>query len=160
MISFPLAFRVISRKITPISGGVMKLIRFILFCATFLAAIPRGFAADPFPAPPSSKTPLPPPPPNWFERYYEKVSDKFDSGAVNFMAGWTELVSESADHFQQRKGIFNRLGYSLVGAGKGLVYGALDTVFGAVNMVSAPIPQLQIPLPQNGVDLQKLSGQT
>ncbi len=91
-----------------------------------------------------------------FDQYYDRASQKFDVGAVNFLTGWTEVVVQPAEHFQQKKGVLNRIGNSFVGTGKGIWNGTLDMVGGAANLLTFPLPQFQVPLPQGGVDLKKM----
>ncbi|HXV27834.1 MAG TPA: hypothetical protein VD913_02605 [bacterium] len=98
----------------------------------------------------------PAPQPNRYEEYYDRVSDKFDSGTVNLLTGWSEVVGEAVDHYQAKKGFWEGLGHSFIGAGKGLVYGTLNTVGGAANLVTSPLPQFQFPLPRGGVNLQRM----
>ena len=97
-----------------------------------------------------------PEPQTRFEQYYDRASEKFDAGAVNFLTGWTEVVVQPVEHFQQKKGALNRVGNSFVGTGKGLWNGTLDMVGGAANLLTFSLPQFQIPLPQGGVDLKKM----
>ena len=108
-------------------------------------------------APQASTSTTPPPPPNRFDHYYERISDKFDFGAVNVIIGWTEFFTEPVDHCKRKKGILPCVGSGMVGTGHGLVNGSLDMVGGTINMATSFLPQFQFPLPQGGVDLERVT---
>jgi hypothetical protein len=93
-----------------------------------------------------------------FDRYYERSSKKFDSGAVNFVAGLSEVPREAMDRSRDKKGFWKRSGSVFAGAGMGLVDGLLDMAGGMGNMLTSPMPQFQIPLPHGGIDVDRITG--
>ncbi len=95
--------------------------------------------------------------PSRFDPYVSAVMEKFDFGAVNFLAGWTEIISEPMDHAQGKSGKKQRFLAGTAGLGEGLVDGLLNTVGGFANLFTAPVPNFRIPLPEKGVDLARLT---
>jgi hypothetical protein len=128
------------------------------FCFSPLSRAADPAALDASPQVPTPSTPVNEPEPTRMDRYYERVSDKFDFGAANFMMGWTELVSESADYYQKKPGLWHRTGNTFIGLGRGLVIGTVDVFGGLGNAATALFPQFQIPLPQGGVDIKRITG--
>lgn len=91
------------------------------------------------------------------DNYWSGVSNKFGFGAINFLLGWTELITEPVDHYEDHKGEKGAWGHAFIGIGHGLVNFPLDIIGGALNLVTSPIPQFRIPLPQGGVNLEDVS---
>ncbi len=89
--------------------------------------------------------------------YLDRVDEKFDFGAINFVAGWTEIISEPMDHYREASSKKDRFLKTTVGIGEGLFNAAANVVGGFLNVITAPMPQ-RIPLPENGVNLEPLTG--
>ena len=81
----------------------------------------------------------------WTEEttYGDKVAGKLDFGVRNFLGGWTELITEPKERYDNK-------GNWLLGIGRGLYNATMFTVGGAAHLVTFPIP-MDIPLPENGV---------
>lgn len=90
--------------------------------------------------------------------YLDRVDEKFDWGALNFVAGWTEIISEPADHYKQASSKKDRVLNTAVGLGEGLFNAAANVIGGFLNALTSPLPQARIPLPENGVNLKNLTG--
>jgi hypothetical protein len=101
-----------------------------------------------------SVKPLPPSP---FSLYLGRVDKKFDKGAINFAAGWTQIVSQPVDHFKNPKGK-NRWLQAAGGVGSGLVYGVVDILGGFTNSVTSVTPDWEIPLPEGGLQIKRVTG--
>jgi len=71
---------------------------------------------------------------------------KLGFGAKNLLLGWTDL-------FVEPKQTMDEGGNVLVGLGKGLWEGVLNTVGGAVHIVTFPITGLDAPLPGGGTQV-------
>ena len=74
---------------------------------------------------------------------------------MNFFTGWTTLLTEPAQGYQNATQ--NKAMAGAAGFGKGLVLFPMDTIGGALNAITFPIA-VKIPLPKNGVDLKQLTG--
>ena len=91
------------------------------------------------------------------KEYLTKVDKKFDFGIVNFLVGWTEIVTEPMDHVQKAEKK-NRFFAGCLGFGEGLWNAIFDTAGGFLNVATSPAPQFRIPLPKNGVEVEKITG--
>ena len=76
--------------------------------------------------------------------YGGKVRGKLDFGFKNTLAGWTELVTESRDAYNNKTNIFT-------GIGRGIVNSAAYTAGGILHLATFPLTNLDVPLPDNGV---------
>jgi hypothetical protein len=103
--------------------------------------------------PDAGKAPLGPAP---IDIYLEKVDKKFDRAAVNFTAGWTEIVNQPKLWMQKEDK--NKALSAVAGVGHGLAFAVVDTVGGFFNALTAPLPQFEIPLPEDGVQGPEITG--
>lgn len=89
-----------------------------------------------------------------YEEYLARVTEKFDYGILNSLMGWTELITQTIDQYQepQAVGSFSRW----FGIGRGISYAVIDTLGGFLNAATALIPH-KIPLPQDGVNHKRLT---
>ena len=125
-----------------------------IFTILISAASPMGLAENTKPTPeatPSSKY-------DNYDRYWQKLSDKFDFGTENFLIGWTAILTEPADHYDKEMPWTKRTGHLLAGLGLGFLNFGLNTTGGFLNILTAPVPQFKIPLPKNGVDVKRVAG--
>ena len=129
----------------------------LLILILMATASPTGWAAETSLVPGEKPLAIPPLT-RLLKPYFNKVSPKFDFGIVNFLTGWTAMVSEPIDHYQKASSQNTRLINALGGFGQGLVEGAANTVGGLLNVVTAPLPQFTIPLPRGGVDSSRITG--
>jgi hypothetical protein len=88
--------------------------------------------------------------------YLAKVDRKFDRAAVNFTAGWTEIVNQPKQWMQKEDK--NKALSAVAGVGHGLAFALADTVGGFFNALTAPLPQFEIPLPQDGIQGPEITG--
>ncbi len=147
----------------------MKVLTLLLFLALVSPAYVFAFTYN-IPGSPSASDEEPaevrpidpvtrkPKPPTKLQVYKKNVDKKFSFGMVNFLAGWTDILSEPAESMNKKTGKKNRSLALLGGFGAGLITACTNTAGGFVNALTAPIPQLRIPLPHNGVDLERLTG--
>ena len=84
----------------------------------------------------------------WTEEvgYGDRVTGKIVFGMANFWGGWISLYYEPVNAHQQNQNV-------VLGIGKGLAYGVIDTFGGLAHLLTAPVTVLDIPLPHNGVEL-------
>ena len=82
--------------------------------------------------------------------YQEKVVQKLDFGFKNTLGGWTKIFTEAQAGDPNCK---CKVGSTLKGLGRGVVYAVADTLGGILHLVTFPFPQIDVPLPQNGVTL-------
>ena len=93
------------------------------------------------------------------EKYFTGVSQKIDFGTSNFIAGWTQIISQPLDHYRNA-GQKSRVLDGFTGLGKGLLLAPIDTAGGLLSVATAPLPWFQIPLPENGVSISRITGET
>ena len=124
----------------------------LLFCLAtrIVFAATEPAIASPTLKPVQGPTPL--------KKYLTRVGKKLDAGTINFLTGWTEILSKPADDYHQSTDKKSRWLHGVEGFGVGLVYGITDTAGGFLNTATSPLPQFTIPLPQNGVDVRRLAG--
>lgn len=89
--------------------------------------------------------------------YVEKWDKKFDRGAVNFVAGWTEIVRQPVRLMKSEEKKNKALKF-MAGIGQGIGFAVIDTLGGFVNVVSSPLPQFEIPLPHGGIKSEDITG--
>lgn len=89
--------------------------------------------------------------------YLEKTDKKFDKGALNFVAGWTEIFRQPAQELKSEEKK-NKILKFTEGFGKGVIFGITDMVGGLLNAVTAPFPGFEIPLPEGGVQGKDITG--
>lgn len=121
----------------------MKRFFLFLFLACFTLINPLQAAETKLPAAPT---------------YLDKVDEKFDWGALNFVAGWTEIVSQPVDRYKQASSKKDRVFKTALGLGEGVFNAVANVTGGFLNVLTSPLPQAKIPLPQNGIDLKRLTG--
>lgn len=90
--------------------------------------------------------------------YRDKALQKFDFGVMNFLVGWTEIISQPAENYKGKPSKRNRFVTFFPLFGKGLALGIVNTAGGLLHVTSAPVTMLDIPLPQNGVNFKKITG--
>ncbi len=90
--------------------------------------------------------------------YREQALQKFDFGAMNFLAGWTEIISQPFENYKQKNGKRNKFVSLFPGFGKGLLFGMVNTAGGFLHAATAPATMLDIPLPENGVHFKEITG--
>jgi hypothetical protein len=74
----------------------------------------------------------------------ERRLGKFAFGMKNTVFGWMDVIYEPSYYHRQGKS-------PIVGFGKGLADGVINTVGGVLQVATFPLPALDIPLPDNGV---------
>lgn len=89
--------------------------------------------------------------------YLKKLDKKFDKAALNFVAGWTELIRQPKLEWQKEQSKTLKVAK---GMGQGIVFAVTDTVVGFFNAVTSIFPQFEIPLPQGGVQVAGVTGGT
>lgn len=75
--------------------------------------------------------------------YLDKAFGKFEFGLLNFLGGWSEILTRPARYSEDDKNFF-------VGIGHGFLNGLIFTAGGAAHLVTFPVP-IDIPLPEGGV---------
>jgi hypothetical protein len=121
----------------------MKRFFILLFLACFVLASPLRAAETKLPA---------------GATYLDKVDEKFDWGALNFVAGWTEIISEPVDRYKEASSKKDRVLKTALGLGEGVFNAVANITGGFLNALTSPLPQVKIPLPENGIDLKRLTG--
>jgi hypothetical protein len=135
---------------TPLEAIMKSKIFCLLFLVVNAVVVPLTFAETPEPEEESFE--------DHVDSYWSRISDKFSFGVINFILGWTEIITEPVDHYQDHAGEKSRFAHAFVGVGEGMLNGILDTGGGALNAVTAPFPQFRIPLPENGIDVSRVTG--
>ena len=89
--------------------------------------------------------------------YMKAFDHKFESGATNFVVGWTEVVRQPLRqlHKEDKK---NKILKFSEGFAQGAVFAVVDMAGGFLNALTSPLPQFKIPLPQQGVQKTELTG--
>ncbi len=136
----------------------MKLLFGILTLALILLQTIPVQAAEAFPPagdpaavkPMEGKTPA-------IDIYLQNLDKKFDKGAVNFAAGWTEIIHQPRVRLKNNENKNAALKLT-EGLGLGLCFAVINTVGGFLNLISSPLPQWEIPLPQGGTSPENITG--
>jgi hypothetical protein len=123
----------------------------------FLFILIAGLSSSSFAAVDLSSDEEIPAGPSHFDLYWEKLDQKFDKGAVNFVAGWTEIFRQPVLELKDANKK-NAAFKFFKGFGEGLYNGVADTLGGFFNTVTSVFPQFEIPLPDGGVQAKTITG--
>lgn len=91
-----------------------------------------------------------------YQTYVKRLDQKFDRGAVNFVAGWTEIIRQPSLYYQKAEK--HRALKAVQGVGKGFWNGLFDTVGGFANALTSVFPGWEFPLPDGGIRAEQLTG--
>lgn len=95
--------------------------------------------------------------PSAVDIYMEKLDKKFDKGALNFVAGWTEIVRRPMLALKDGAKKNKALNFAAA-LGQGLCLAVSDTLGGFANAFTSLLPQFEIPLPQGGIKTGDITG--